>query len=53
MKETYKFDEIVKNKFGTDERPELLLNVEKTYKPQYLKNRLKPPKATTSSKLRQ
>ena len=32
--------------------PDRLLNLEQTYKPQYLKNRLKPPKHTQTSKLR-
>lgn len=45
-------EQIIKYKFGNDEKPELLLNVEKTYKPQYLKNRLKPPKPTNTSNLR-
>jgi hypothetical protein len=46
------FDKIMKMKFASDAKPELLLNVEKTYKPQFLKNRLKPPKPTVTSKLR-
>lgn len=28
-----KFDEIIKNKYASDEKPELLMNVEKVYKP--------------------
>jgi len=51
-KEKLKVDEIIKNKYCNDDKPDLLLNVEKTYKPQFVNNRLKPPKPTTSSKLR-
>lgn len=46
------FDQIMKFKFASDVKPERLLNVEKIYKPQFLKNRLKPPKPTVTSKLR-
>lgn len=42
-------NDIIKNRFGNADKPEQLLNIEKNYKPQYLKNRLKPPKPTTSS----
>ena len=43
---------MIKNKFGDDKMPDRLLNLEQTYKPQYLKNRLKPPKHTQTYKLR-
>lgn len=53
LKEDYNFNDILKLKYVLDEKPDLLLNVEKDYKPQFLNNRLKPPRPTKSSKLRQ
>lgn len=53
QKEDYNLNDILKLKYVNDEKPDLLLNVEKDYKPELLHNRLKPPRPTIASKLRQ
>lgn len=48
----HKIDDILKHNFADDHPPEMLLTVEKKYKPSQLNCRLKPPKPTTASSLR-
>lgn len=45
-------DDIIKHNFADDRLPDKFAKLEKDYKPQYMNNRLKPPKPTIGSQLR-
>lgn len=47
-----KIDDIIKHNFCLEVPPKHLVNMELNYRPQYINNKLKPPKPTNTSKLR-